>query len=90
MIGALHGMAGSAPLLALIPLTQIASPWLAISYLAIFAIGVLLSMMLFGGVLSSALRWLQRFGDKVITVFRITVACGSVVLGLSLLLGSQT
>ncbi|WP_455210385.1 HoxN/HupN/NixA family nickel/cobalt transporter [Kaarinaea lacus] len=90
MIGILHGTAGSAPLLALIPLTQIASPWLGIAYLAIFAIGVLLSMMLFGGVLSSTIKWLQRFGDKVIAVIRITVASGSVLFGLSLLLGSQS
>ncbi|KPJ90400.1 MAG: hypothetical protein AMJ53_13650 [Gammaproteobacteria bacterium SG8_11] len=90
MIGVLHGTAGSAPLLALIPLTQIGSPWLGIAYLALFAIGVLFSMLLFGGALSRAIHWLQRFGDKVITLFRATVAGGSLVLGCYLLLGSHS
>jgi ABC-type nickel/cobalt efflux system permease component RcnA len=89
MIGVLHGTAGSAPLLALIPLTQIASPWLGIAYLAIFAMGVLLCMLLFGGLLSSAVGWLQRFGNKVLTVFRIAVASGSVAFGLHMMLGSH-
>jgi ABC-type nickel/cobalt efflux system permease component RcnA len=90
MIGVLHGMAGSAPLLALIPITQIASPWLGIAYLALFAIGVLLSMLLFGGLLSSAIRGLQRFSNKVITMFRIIMASGSVAFGFYLLWGSHS
>jgi ABC-type nickel/cobalt efflux system permease component RcnA len=90
MIGVLHGMAGSAPLLALIPLTQIASSWLGIAYLGIFAIGVLLSMLLFGGLLSGAVCWLQGFGNNVITLFRITVASGSVAFGVYMLLGSRS
>jgi nickel/cobalt exporter len=81
MIGLLHGTAGSAPLLALIPLTQIASPWLGIAYLLIFALGVLASMMLFGGVLSSTMRWLQRFGHPFINGFRMMIAGGSIVFG---------
>jgi hypothetical protein len=83
-------MAGSAPLLALIPLTQIASSWLGIAYLGIFAIGVLLSMLLFGGLLSGAVCWLQGFGNNVITLFRITVASGSVAFGVYMLLGSRS
>jgi len=81
MIGLLHGVAGSAPLLALIPLTQISSPWLGIAYLLIFASGVLVSMMLFGGVLSGAMRWLQRFGHVFINGFRAVIAGGSIVFG---------
>jgi ABC-type nickel/cobalt efflux system permease component RcnA len=88
MIGVLHGTAGSAPLLALIPLTQIGSPWLGIGYLTVFAVGVLLSMVLFGGVLSRSIQWLQRFGNKIITLFRAIVASGSVAFGFYLLIGS--
>lgn len=86
MIGILHGTAGSAPLLALIPLTQIDSPFLGMLYLLIFAIGVLLSMLLFGGLFSSVMAWLNRFGSNVIRGFRLTVAMSTIVLGLSLLL----
>ena len=81
MIGLLHGTAGSAPLLALIPLTQIASPWLGLAYLLIFALGVLISMMVFGGVLGSAMRWLQRFGNAFINGFRKLIAGGSIAFG---------
>ncbi len=88
LIGVLHGTAGSAPLLALIPLTQIASPWVGIAYLALFAFGVLLAMLLFGGLLSGAVRRLQRFGSQVITTFRAIVAGGSIVFGFYLLFGS--
>ena len=87
MIGILHGTAGSAPLLALIPLTQYASPWEGLAYLTLFALGVLLAMLLFGGVLSGAIRWLKRFGDKTLFGFRILVAGGSVGLGLCMLIG---
>jgi nickel/cobalt exporter len=81
MIGLLHGTAGSAPLLALIPLTQIGSPWLGIAYLVIFAVGVLVSMMLFGGVLSGVMGRLQRFGNVFINGIRMTIASGSILFG---------
>jgi nickel/cobalt exporter len=90
MIGVLHGTAGSAPLLALVPLTQIGSPWLGIAYLALFAVGVLLAMLVFGGVLSRSIQWLQRFGNHFITWFRATVAGGSMAFGIYLLLGSTS
>jgi nickel/cobalt exporter len=90
MIGVLHGTAGSAPLLALIPLTQIGSPWLGIAYLALFAVGVLLAMLVFGGVLSRSIQWLQKFGNHFITWFRATVAGGSMAFGVYLLLGSTS
>jgi ABC-type nickel/cobalt efflux system permease component RcnA len=85
MVGVLHGTAGSAPLLALIPLSQMHSPWLGLTYLFIFAIGVLLSMLLFGGVFSAAVKWLNRFGDNVIKGFRLTIALLSITLGVGLL-----
>ena len=90
LIGVLHGTAGSAPLFALIPLTRIESPWVGIAYLALFAVGVFLSMLLFGGLFSSAIRFLQRFGNRVITLFRTIVAGCSIAFGIYLLLGSQS
>lgn len=88
MIGILHGTAGSAPLLALIPLSKMASPWLGLAYLSLFAVGVLLSMLFFGGILTSLIRWLQLLGNKVINGFRIVVALSSVVFGIYLLAGN--
>lgn len=88
MIGVLHGAAGSAPLLALIPITQFTSPWIGVAYLLVFAIGVLLSMLVFGGVFSGIVKGLQRFGDRAIKLLRVSVAGGSIVFGIHLLIGS--
>ena len=47
LIGALHGLAGTAPALALVPATQLASPALTLIYLLVFAIGTAAGMTLF-------------------------------------------
>ena len=90
MIGLLHGTAGSAPLLALIPLTHLASPWLGMAYLCLFTLGVLASMVLFGGVLSGAIRRLQCFGQTFINGFRMIIAGGSIAFGGFWLAGIHT
>jgi nickel/cobalt exporter len=88
-VGVLHGTAGSAPLLALIPLASLGhSPWLGMAYLALFSLGVLLAMFLFGGLLGSSFDWLSRRGDNVLRVTRACVATSSMVFGIYLLQGA--
>ncbi|CAA0101317.1 Uncharacterised protein [BD1-7 clade bacterium] len=48
MVGVLHGLAGSAPALALIPAVTQGNLWHAMSYLIVFSLGVMISMVLFG------------------------------------------
>lgn len=46
-IGALHGLAGTAPALALVPVVSFDSPAFAAGYLALFAVGTALGMALY-------------------------------------------
>lgn len=88
MVGLMHGTAGSAPLLALIPLGKLGSPWYGISYLALFGTGVFISMLVFGGVLGSLFSWLNRHGNSFVRSMRALVALGSMSFGSYLLYGS--
>lgn len=86
MVGVLHGMAGSAPLLALIPLSRLGSPWVAALYLLVFSLGVLVAMLLFGGVLGGVFGLLSRWGTRLVYSLRLLVGCGSMLFGGYLLL----
>lgn len=81
-IGIIHGVAGIAPLLAVIPLAS-QPAWVAISYLAVFCIGVLLSMILFGGLLAKGVGVIQKYGSSSINVIRSIVAVASISLGIA-------
>lgn len=63
LVGVLHGLAGSAPALAIIPALAKGDTLLAMTYVLIFSIGVSLSMMFFGlswGYLQSKLQKTQQ------------------------------
>ncbi len=81
LVGMVHGVAGSAPLLALIPLGEIGSRWLALGFLAIFSAGVLCAMLLLGGVLKAAHKAASRAGEGLVTAARLVVAAGSIGFG---------
>ena len=81
LVGMLHGMAGSAPLLALIPVAQQHSPVLGMFYVLLFSLGVLLSMLLFGGVLGTVFAWLERIGNQVVYTLRAIVAIAAIAFG---------
>lgn len=87
MVGVLHGAAGSAPLLALIPITQLHSVWLGLLYILLFGLGVLLAMLIFGGLLGGAFNYVMRWGKHVVNGLRISVASGAIALGVFLLVG---
>ncbi|TNF36173.1 MAG: urease accessory protein [Gammaproteobacteria bacterium] len=85
LVGLLHGTAGSAPLLALLPLSQWSSPWWGMSYLILFGMGVFLSMLVFGGVIGQLFNWIKRWGNRFITSLRIGVSMLSIAYGIKLL-----
>jgi len=85
MVGILHGTAGSAPLLAILPLTRMASPWIGFFYLLLFGFGVFAAMLLFGGALGGLFALLQRWGDRFIALLRLLVGLVSIGLGVHLL-----
>ena len=88
MVGILHGTAGSAPLLVLVPLAKLNSAYYGIAYLIAFSLGVLLAMLLFGGLIGSLYRWLSRWGTRSVTLLRSIIATSSITFGAYLLLGA--
>ena len=81
MIGMLHGTAGSAPLLALLPLSAQSHPWFGVAYLLLFGAGVLLSMLLFGGALGALFRGVATHTGRGVRMLRLSVALGSIGFG---------
>lgn len=87
LVGALHGLAGSAPLLLLVPLAQSGAGWQGLLYLLAFSIGVLCAMLVFGGALGGMLRWLSDCGAQWVRRVQLVVALGALLMGTRLLLG---
>lgn len=87
LVGVLHGLSGSAPLLVLIPLARIESPWLGLAYLGVFSAGVLVCMLIFGGILQFAMQWLARKGGQWVRMLRAIIALNAVGLGSYMLVG---
>jgi len=83
MVGALHGLAGSAPLLAVLPLAS-RSPLLGLAYLLVFAIGVALAMAVLSGLMAHlADRLAHTRSARALpwSVLRALCATGSIGLG---------
>ena len=87
LVGVLHGVAGSAPLLVLIPIAKLATPAYGLLYLLIFSIAVITAMAIFGGLLGKLYQWLSRYGSQTIKFLRIGIAGGAIVVGGMLLAG---
>lgn len=88
LVGVLHGAAGSAPLLVLIPMAKLDSPWIGITYLVIFSLGVLLAMLFFGGMLGNLYKQLSKWGDKAVRLLRLVIATSAIGFGIHLVAGS--
>jgi nickel/cobalt transporter (NicO) family protein len=82
-IGALHGLAGTAPVLALVPLAGIESTRLAIVFLLLFALGTAAGMTLFAVVTG----WLaHRAAGRSLRFARLlSVGSGAATIGIGLL-----
>lgn len=88
LVGALHGLAGSAPLLALLPAVHGADAWFGLIYLLVFCIGVLVAMLVFGGALGRCMGWLECRGAVWLQRLRLLVAAGAIAVGARLLAGA--
>lgn len=80
-VGLLHGLAGSAPALALIPAVANGQVMQAMSYLVLFSVGVMLAMMVFGFGFAHIQQFLQVKYQKLFAYSRQLVACISVIFG---------
>lgn len=80
-VGVVHGVAGSAPLLALLPTLMLEQGSSALIYIAMFCIGVLIAMLVFGLGLAYLQQGLIRFGDKVFQVSRLLMSMSALLFG---------
>lgn len=80
LVGAVHGLAGTAPVVALIPVTLFSQTWTAIGYLAAFGVGTVLAMGLYATFAALAAR---RAGTSLKMARRVAQLTGiaSVLVG---------
>lgn len=83
-LGSLHGLAGAAPVFALMPLAHRLDPWFTCAYLLCFSFGVILAMLVIASLLSSANARVQRYGARLENIFNGIVGCGAMVIGVSM------
>ncbi len=81
MIGMLHGLAGSAPALALIPAVSSGQIQIAVSYLLVFSLGVVLSMLVFGLGFSWLQSYLYQYYQRAFVVCRQLIALLAIAFG---------
>jgi nickel/cobalt exporter len=87
-VGVAHGLAGTAPLLAVLPVAMIGSPWLAGGYLLLFGVGTTLAMALYALVAGLVFH---RAGERLPALggtLRAATALGSAALGLVWMAGA--
>jgi ABC-type nickel/cobalt efflux system permease component RcnA len=77
-LGALHGLAGSAPVLALIPVTLLASFQQVVIYLMLFSLGTTLAMSVYALLAAAAV---QGFGLSKQHVYRLTQGIATATIG---------
>lgn len=80
-VGMLHGLAGSAPALALIPAVSDGQFISAMLYLILFSFGVMLAMLFFGLGFAHVQQFLSRRYRVVFEFSRHGLALASIVLG---------
>ena len=89
LVGVLHGLAGSAPLLVLIPVSTMESPLYGVAYLLVFSVGVLCAMLLFAGVFGYLQAFAQKQGERAMKLLRLLTGTGAIVCGIVLIRGVQ-
>jgi nickel/cobalt transporter (NicO) family protein len=80
-VGMAHGLAGTAPLIGVIPVAFIEPRGAAIAYLALFSAGTIAAMALFAGIAGTVLSAAGRASARVALALRFGAGIGSTVLG---------
>jgi nickel/cobalt exporter len=81
LVGITHGLAGSAPVLAIIPALETSNAWVGLFYVGLFSLGVLTTMLIFGCFLSKLQNWISSWGQRLFQISRIIVAFTSIAFG---------
>lgn len=85
VVGLIHGSAGSAPLLAVIPVLGYASPLLGMLHVLLFNVGLLLAMMVVGAAISRGMSGVAGRSHKVHLSFQAAMAMFASGFGIFLL-----
>ena len=80
-VGMAHGLAGTAPLIGVIPVAFIEPRGAAIAYLALFSLGTIAAMALFAWIAGLVLSATGRASTRVALGLRFGAGIGSTVLG---------
>lgn len=89
-VGVAHGLAGTAPIIALLPVALSRSPWAAAAYLLFFGVGTVVAMGLYA-LLAGVV--FGRAGTRFPALaggMRIATALGSAALGVVWMIGAAT
>ncbi len=81
LVGITHGLAGSAPVLAIVPIAQSGQGWFGLTYVAMFSAGVVLTMIIFGLVFSRLQYTLENYSRRVFDYSRLFLATLSISFG---------
>ena len=81
LVGVVHGLAGSAPALALVPAVAQGQLGMAMAYLLVFSVGVMLSMLVFGFGFGTLQERLQARHIKLFQWHRHVIAALSIAIG---------
>jgi nickel/cobalt exporter len=81
LVGIVHGLAGSAPVLGIIPALETNNAWLGLAYVGVFSLGVLITMLVFGCFLGKLQRWLSDWGQRLFQISRVCIAFTSIGFG---------
>lgn len=81
LVGITHGLAGSAPVLAIVPLAQSGQGWFGLMYVAMFSLGVVLTMLVFGLFFSKFQNALENYSRRLFDASRLFLASLSIGFG---------
>ncbi|MBV1882597.1 MAG: hypothetical protein KUG82_13245 [Pseudomonadales bacterium] len=81
-VGIIHGMAGNAPVLAMLPALSQPSLLSAVSYMLFFSIGLLTSMVLFGLCLGKIQLWFGKKHEYYLNLSASVVGLSSLTVGI--------
>ncbi len=84
LVGMAHGLAGSAGFMLLL-VSQVDSLFAGLVYVAVFGLGTILGMMIFGGMISLPLRASAGL-PRLNSALRFAVGLGSLVLGATIMI----
>ncbi len=82
LVGMVHGASGTAEVFVLIPITLIATTWLAYVYIALFSLGCALTMSIYGYVVGRFYRRANQTGQRIYRTLVILTSLSGLILGI--------